>query len=63
MQIHGEIFAMQLYWNHTSAWVTKSAAFLQNIFSVEDIWRTASGQQLHYNKKHIYIEHIFFSIY
>ena len=37
MQIYGGIFAMQLYWNHTSAWVisSKFAAFLQNIFSEE----------------------------
>ena len=36
---------MQLYWNHTSA------AFLQNTFSEEHLWRAASGH-LHYNKKH-----------
>ena len=37
MQIYGGIFAMQLYWNHTSAWVisSKFAAFLQNTFSEE----------------------------
>ena len=44
---------MQLYWNHTSAWVisSKFAAFLQNTFSEEHLWRAASGH-LHYNKKH-----------
>ena len=38
MQIYGGIFAMQLYWNHTSAWwviSSKFAASLQNIFSEE----------------------------
>ena len=35
MQINGGIFAMQLYWNNTSAWVISSKfdAFLQNTFS------------------------------
>ena len=41
---------------------SKFAAFLQNTFSEEHLWRAASGH-LHYNKKHIYIEHIFLSIY
>ena len=45
MNIYGGIFVMQLYWNHTSA------AFLQNTFSEEHLWRAASGH-LHYNKKH-----------
>ena len=31
-------------------------------FSEEHLWRAASGH-LHYNKKDIYIEHIFLSIY
>ena len=55
------IFAIQLYWNHTSVWVisSKFASLLQNTFA---IWRAASGH-LHYYKKHIYIEHIFLSIY
>ena len=53
MQIYGGVFAMQLYWNHTSAWVisSKFAAFLQNPFSEEHLWRAASGH-LHYKKKH-----------
>ena len=53
MQIYGGIFAMQLYWNHTSAWVisSKFVAFLQNTFSEKHLWGTASGN-LHYNKKH-----------
>ena len=53
MQIYGGIFAMQLYWNHTSAWVisSKFAAFLQNTFSEEHLWRAASVH-LHYSKKH-----------
>ena len=64
MQIYGGIFAMQLYWNHTSAWVisSKFAAFLQNTFSEEHIWSAASGH-LRYNKKHIYIEYILLSVY
>ena len=64
MHIYGGIFTMQLYWIHTSAWVIscKFAAFLQNTFSEEDLWRTTSGH-IHYNKKRIYIEHIFLSIY
>ena len=64
LQIYGEIFAMDLYWNHTFAWVIsiKIAAFLQNTFSEEHLWRAASGH-LRYNKKHIYIEHILLSIY
>ena len=40
----------------------KFAAFLQNTFSEEQLWRAASAH-LHYNKKHIYIEHILFWIY
>ena len=37
MQLYGEIFAMQLYWNHTSAWVIscKFAGFFQDTFSEE----------------------------
>ena len=65
MQIYGGIFAMQLYWNHTSsAWVIsyKFATFLQNIFPEENPWRAAFGH-LHYNKKHMYNEHIFLWIY
>ena len=35
---------MQLYWNHTSAWVfsCKFAAYFQNTFSWEHLWVTAS---------------------
>ena len=53
MQIYGGIFAMELYWNHTSAWVisSKFAAFLQNTFSEQHLWSAASGH-LHNNKKH-----------
>ena len=56
MQIYVGIFAMQLYWNHTSAWVisSKFAAFLQNTFSEELLWRAASGH-LRYNKKHSFL--------
>ena len=52
MQIYGAIFAIQLYWNHTSAWMisSKFAAFLQNTISEEHLWRAASGH-LHYNMK------------
>ena len=44
---------MQIYWNHTSAWVVSSkfAACLQNVFSEEHLWRAVSGQ-LHCNEKH-----------
>ena len=44
------IFAMQLYWNHTSSWVmsSKFAAFLQNTSSEEYLWRAAFGH-LYYN--------------
>ena len=64
MLIYRGFFAIQLYWSHTSAWVisSKFAAFLQNIFSEEHLWRAASGH-LNYNKKHICIEHIFLSVY
>ena len=57
-------FYYATYWIHSSAWVIscKFAAFLQNTFSEEDLWRTTSGH-IHYNKKRIYIEHIFLSIY
>ena len=36
--------ALQLNWNHTSAWVfsCKFAAYFQNTFSWEHLWRTAS---------------------
>ena len=52
MQIYGGIFTMQLYWIHTSTWVisSKFAAYLQKIFSEQDLWRCASGH-LHHNKK------------
>ena len=35
---------LQLYWNHTSAWVVccKFAVYFQNIFSKEHIWVAAS---------------------
>ena len=35
--------ALQLYWNHTSAWVfsCKFAAFFQNTFSWKHLWVTA----------------------
>ena len=38
--------AKQLYWNRTSAWVfsCKFAAYFQNIFSQEHLWRAASGK-------------------
>ena len=52
--IFGGIFAMQLYWDHTSVWVisSKFVALFQNTFSEENLWRSASGH-LHYNKKQI----------
>ena len=52
MQIYEGIFTMQLYWIHTSAWVIscKFAAFLQNIFSEQQLQSAASGH-LQYNKK------------
>ena len=36
--------AIQLYWNHTSAWVTscRFVADLQNTFSEDHIWRAAT---------------------
>ena len=58
-------FYYATYWIHSSAWVISSkfaAFFLQSTFSEEHLWRTTSGH-LHYNKKRIYIEHIFLSIY
>ena len=35
--------ALQLYWNRTSAWVfpSKFAAYFQNTFSIEHLWRAA----------------------
>ena len=64
MQIYGGIFAMQIYWSHTSAWVISSNfdAFLKNAFSEKHLWRAVSGH-LHYNKKPIYNEKTFLSIY
>ena len=37
--------ALQLYWNHTSAWVfsCKFAAYFQNTFSKEHLWMAAPG--------------------
>ena len=39
--------AKQLYWNHTSAWVfsCKFAAYFQNTFSQEHLWRAAFGHR------------------
>ena len=36
---------LQLYWNHTSAWVfnCKFAAYFQNTFYQEHLWKAASG--------------------
>ena len=36
--------ALQLYWRHTSAWVfyCKLAAYFQNTFSYEYLWRADS---------------------
>ena len=36
--------ALQLYWNHTLAWVlsSKFAAYFQNTFSLEHLWVAAS---------------------
>ena len=37
---------LQLYWNHTSAWVfsSKSAAYFQSTFSEEQVWTAASEE-------------------
>ena len=37
-------FALQLFWNHTSAWVfsSKFDAYFQNAFSKEHLWRATS---------------------
>ena len=45
-QIYGKApTAKQLYWNHTSAWVfsCQFAAYFQNTFSLEHIWKAASA--------------------
>ena len=36
--------ALQIYWNHTSAWVfsCKSAAYFQNTYFLEHLWMAAS---------------------
>ena len=62
MQIYGEIFAMQPLKSHFCMGECKLAAFLQNTFSEEHLWKAASGH-LHYNMKHIHIQHNFLSIY
>ena len=48
--------ALQLYWNHMSAWVfsCKFAAYFQNTFSWEFIWRTASRQLIHRAINHLF---------
>ena len=50
--------------NLRSVWVisSKFAAFLQNIFSEQHLWRAASGH-LHYNKKHTVSYFLSFFIY
>ena len=57
----GRNFAMQLYWNHTSAWVIscKFVAFLQNTFSEENLLRAASWH-LNYKKKSFILSIFFF---
>ena len=62
MQIYGGIFAIQLYWNHTSVISRKFAVFLQSTFPEGHLW-TAASDHFHYDKKHIYMENIFLSIY
>ena len=44
--------ALQLYWNHTSAWVfsCKFAAYFQNNFSQEHLWVAASVDYKHYTR-------------
>ena len=39
---------LQLYWNRTSTWVfsCKFAAYFQNTFSLEHLWRSASVKSL-----------------
>ena len=45
--------ALHLYWNHTSSWVfsCKFAAFFQNTFSWERVWRAASRPFKIYEQK------------
>ena len=62
MRIYGEIFAMQPLKSHFFMGERKLAAILQNTFSEEHLCRAASGH-LHYNMKHIQIQHIFLSTY
>ena len=52
MQIHGRIFAMQLYSNQIFAWVisSKFAAFLQSTYFEKPICK-ATSEYLHHNKK------------
>ena len=48
---------LQLYWNRTSAWVfsCKYAAYFQNTFSLENIWRVTSGfyQKSSFIQRHV----------
>ena len=55
MRIYWGIFAVELNWNHASAWVIpyKFSVFWQNSFSEEQLSRAKSGH-LHYSKKHIW---------
>ena len=40
-----KLLALQIYWNHTSVWVIscKFAAYFQNTFLQEHLWRAACG--------------------
>ena len=45
-------FAKKLYWKHTSAWVfCKFAAYYQNTFSQEHLWRAASANDCDFGWK------------
>ena len=51
---HATLLALQLYWNHTLAWTfsRKFAAYIQNTFLQEHLWRIASGK-IHLNSQKI----------
>ena len=50
---------LQLYWNHSSAWLfsRKFAAYFQNTFSLEHVWRAAS-EICEFFKSTFFTEHL-----
>ena len=59
---HSKFIALQLYWNHTSAWVLSCnfAAYFHNIFFWEHFWTADSKATQSEAVKNVGLQRIFF---